>query len=146
MGGTENAKAEACQQEDALGKQWWRLAMQHMQHWVGQRGHNRNLSHVAAAPYSYHFHQFELCSTTRQMRENKVLDVNEALTFTVIDSRNTKLSQHNRRIGMHSHLATNTTACTSHTNHIPWSSHSPYWTLAPNIIKESSGHSPPPST
>src|SRR5882724_2092661 len=91
-------------------------------------------------------HQFELCSTTRQMRENKVLDVNEALTFTVIDSRNTKLSQHNRRIGMHSHLATNTTACTSHTNHIPWSSHSPYWTLAPNIIKESSGHSPPHST
>src|SRR5882724_4171552 len=91
-------------------------------------------------------HQFELCSTTRQMRENKVMDVNEALTFTVIDSRNTELCQHNRQIGMHSHLATNTTACTSHTNHIPWSSHSPYWTLAPNIIKESSGHSPPPST
>ena len=34
-------------------------------------------------------HQFELCSTTKQMRENKVLDVNEALTFTVIDGRNT---------------------------------------------------------
>src|SRR5882724_2248109 len=44
-------------------------------------------------------HQFELCSITRQMRENKVLDVNEALTFTVIDNRNTKLSQHNRQIG-----------------------------------------------
>src|SRR5882724_7223088 len=38
------------------------------------------------------------CSTTRQMR-NQVLDVNEALTFTVINSRNTKLSQHNIRIG-----------------------------------------------
>src|SRR5882724_9286102 len=47
-GGTENAKAEACQQENALGKQWWRLAMQHTQHWVGQRGNNRHLSHVAA--------------------------------------------------------------------------------------------------
>ena len=44
-------------------------------------------------------HQFELCSTTRQMRENKVLDVNETLTFTVIDSRNTKVSQHNGQIG-----------------------------------------------
>src|SRR5882724_1676440 len=44
-------------------------------------------------------HQFELCSTTRQMRENKVLDVNEALTFTIIDSRNTKISQHNRQRG-----------------------------------------------
>jgi len=33
------------------------------------------------------------------MRENKILDVNEALTFTVIDSRNTELSQHNRQIG-----------------------------------------------
>ena len=43
--------------------------------------------------------QFKLCSTTRQMRENKVLDVNEALTFTVIDSRNTKVSKHNRQIG-----------------------------------------------
>src|SRR5882724_12668896 len=32
------------------------------------------------------------------MRENKVLDVNEALTFTVIDSRNTKVSQHSRQI------------------------------------------------
>src|SRR5882724_10876060 len=38
------------------------------------------------------------CSTTSQMR-NQVLDVNEALTFTVINSRNTKLSQHNRWIG-----------------------------------------------
>src|SRR5882724_127368 len=38
------------------------------------------------------------CSTTRQMR-NQVLDVNEALTFTVINSRNTKLSKHNRQIG-----------------------------------------------
>src|SRR5882724_95283 len=38
------------------------------------------------------------CSTIRQMR-NQVLDVNEALTFTVIYSRNTKLSQHNRCIG-----------------------------------------------
>src|SRR5882724_6067973 len=38
------------------------------------------------------------CSTTRKMR-NQVLDVNEALTFTVINSRNTKLSQHNRQIG-----------------------------------------------
>src|SRR5882724_7115562 len=38
-------------------------------------------------------HQFDLCSTTRQMRENKILDVNEAFTFTVIDSRNTKLSK-----------------------------------------------------
>src|SRR5882724_190430 len=38
------------------------------------------------------------CSTTRQMR-NQVLDVNEALTFTVINSRHTKLSQHNRCIG-----------------------------------------------
>jgi len=28
------------------------------------------------------------------MRENKVLDVNEALTFSVIDSSNTKLSQY----------------------------------------------------
>src|SRR5882724_3021595 len=44
-------------------------------------------------------HQFELCSTTKHMRENKVLDVDEALTFTIIDSRNTKLSQHNRQIG-----------------------------------------------
>src|SRR5882724_8170662 len=39
------------------------------------------------------------CSTTRQMRNQVVLDVNEALTFTVINSKNTKLSQHNRRIG-----------------------------------------------
>src|SRR5882724_5632889 len=38
------------------------------------------------------------CSTTRQMR-NLILDVNEALTFTIINSRYTKLSQHNRRIG-----------------------------------------------
>src|SRR5882724_653080 len=37
------------------------------------------------------------CRTTRQMR-NQVLDVNEALTFTAINSRNTKLSQHNRCI------------------------------------------------
>src|SRR5882724_6945847 len=37
-------------------------------------------------------YQFELCSSTRQMRENKVLDVNGALTFTVIDSRNTNVS------------------------------------------------------
>jgi len=36
-------------------------------------------------------------STTRQMR-NQILDVNEALTFTIINSRYTKLSQHNRRI------------------------------------------------
>ena len=39
------------------------------------------------------------CSTTRQMRNQVVLDVNEALTFTVINSKNTKLSQHNRWIG-----------------------------------------------
>jgi len=39
------------------------------------------------------------CSITRQMRNPVVLDVNEALTFTVINSRNTKLSQHNRWIG-----------------------------------------------
>src|SRR5882724_10951298 len=38
------------------------------------------------------------CSTTRQMR-NQILDVNEALTFTVINSRYTKLSQHIRQIG-----------------------------------------------
>src|SRR5882724_7631821 len=38
------------------------------------------------------------CSTTRQMR-NQILDVNEALTFTVINSRFTKPSQHIRRIG-----------------------------------------------
>src|SRR5882724_11358331 len=38
------------------------------------------------------------CSTTRQMR-NQILDVNEALTFTIINSRYTKLSQHNRQIG-----------------------------------------------
>src|SRR5882724_12488414 len=30
---------------------------------------------------------------------NLILDVNEALTFTIINSRYTKLSQHNRRIG-----------------------------------------------
>jgi len=67
----------------ALGKQW-RLAMRHTQHWVGQRATNQHLSHVAAPP--------------RQMR-NQILDVNEALTFTIINSRHTKLSQHNRRIG-----------------------------------------------
>src|SRR5882724_4911052 len=39
------------------------------------------------------------CRTTRQMRNQVVLDVNEALTFTVINSKNTKLSQHNRQIG-----------------------------------------------
>src|SRR5882724_3758360 len=39
------------------------------------------------------------CSTTRQMRNQVVLDVNEALTFTVINRKNTKLSQHNRQIG-----------------------------------------------
>jgi len=39
------------------------------------------------------------CSTTRQMRNQVVLDVNEALTCTVINSKNTKLSQHNRQIG-----------------------------------------------
>jgi len=33
------------------------------------------------------------------MRKNKVLDVNEALNLNVIDSRNTKVSQHNRQIG-----------------------------------------------
>src|SRR5882724_12274580 len=38
------------------------------------------------------------CSTTRQMR-NQILDVHEALTFTVINSRYTKLSQHIRQIG-----------------------------------------------
>src|SRR5882724_11728857 len=36
---------------------------------------------------------------TRQMRNQVVLDGNEALTFTVINSRYTKPSQHNRRIG-----------------------------------------------
>jgi len=43
-----DATVEACQQEVALGKQWWRLAMWHTQHWVVQRGNNRHLSHVAA--------------------------------------------------------------------------------------------------
>src|SRR5882724_8901599 len=52
--GTVDAKAEAIQQEVALGKQWWRLAMQHSQHWVDQRDNNRHLSHVAAASNSYH--------------------------------------------------------------------------------------------
>src|SRR5882724_2349397 len=46
-GGMGDATVEACQQEVALGKQW-RLAMQHTQHWVGQRGNNQHLSHVAA--------------------------------------------------------------------------------------------------
>src|SRR5882724_7241766 len=46
-GGMGDTTIEACQQEVALGKQW-RLAMQHTQHWVGQRGNNRHLSHVAA--------------------------------------------------------------------------------------------------
>ena len=35
------------------------------------------------------------CSTARQMREIKVLNMNAALTFTVIDHWNTYLSQHN---------------------------------------------------
>src|SRR5882724_1224151 len=70
-GGTENAKAEACQQEDALGKQWWRLAMQYTQHWVGQRGNNRNLSHVAVAPFSYHCHT-SLSFAAPQDRSEKI--------------------------------------------------------------------------
>jgi len=44
----QRCKGRACQQEGALGKQWWRLAMWHTQHWVGQRGNNRHLSHVAS--------------------------------------------------------------------------------------------------
>ena len=72
--------------------------MWHTQHWVGQRGNNRHLSHVAAAPKSYHWHTSLSFAAPQDRWENKVLDVNEALTFTVINSRNTKLFQHNRWI------------------------------------------------
>ena len=58
QGGMGDATVETCQQEVALGKQWWRLAMWPIQHWVGQSRNNRHLSHVTAAPNSYH------CSTS----------------------------------------------------------------------------------
>jgi len=75
------------------------LSFRQPQHWIGQRGNNKHLSHVAAASSSYHCHTSLSFAEPQDRWENKVLDVNEALTFTVIDSRNTKCSQHNRWIG-----------------------------------------------
>jgi len=65
---------EACQQEDALGKQWWRLAC--------------NIPNLGLAKGQQQTSEL-CCRTTRQIR-NQVLDVNEALTFTVDSSSNTK--------------------------------------------------------
>ena len=76
-----DATVESCQQEVALGKQWWKA--------------NYVTYPTLGWPKGQQQTPESCCSTTRQMR-NKVLDVNEALTFTVINSRNTKLSQHNR--------------------------------------------------